>query len=182
MASAEDIKKHPHFYLWFYLFELLFICSFLFFKCVYDEIINYCYKPIDQLVVELMSLSVDDSFRGQRSVLTSDSTSRMTSPAEGSSFHPTTSTAQLGPASCNARPFSSNRRRTLAQLFPATRTQPRFSVPRWMMVVVTGLRSHMRAQNFLKRQSRVLMTSHTVRDALSPFAFVGATLDDESLD
>lgn len=71
--------------------------------------------------------------------LTSDSTSRMSSPAEGRSFQPTTSTAVLGPASVTARPFSSNRKRTLAQLFPATSTAPLFSAPRWTMVVVTGL-------------------------------------------
>lgn len=63
----------------------------------------------------------------------------MSSPAEGRSFQPTTSTAVLGPASVTARPFSSNRKRTLAQLFPATSTAPLFSAPRWTMVVVTGL-------------------------------------------
>lgn len=71
--------------------------------------------------------------------LTSDSTSRMSSPAEGRSFQPTTSTAVLGPASVNVRPFSSNRKRTLAQLLPATSTAPLFSAPRWTRAVVTGL-------------------------------------------
>lgn len=71
--------------------------------------------------------------------LTSDSTSRISSPADGSSFQPTTSTAAPGPASITVQLFSSNRKRTLAQHLPATRTQPRLSVPRWTMAVVTGL-------------------------------------------
>lgn len=72
--------------------------------------------------------------------LTSDSTSRRSSPAEGRSFQPTTSTAALGLASLTGRPFSSNKKRTLPQVFPATSTVPCFKVPCWTIAVVTGLR------------------------------------------
>lgn len=90
-------------------------------------------QPLVSLVFHFICLTRGDG------ALTSDSTSRMSSPAEGRSFQPTTSTAVLGPASASVRPFSSKMKRTLAQLFPATSTAPLFSAPRWTMAVVTGL-------------------------------------------
>lgn len=105
--------------------------------------------------------------------LTSDSTSRMVSPADGSSFQPTTCTAVLGAASARACPFSSNRKRTLAQHFPATRTQPRLSVPLWTMAVVSGLRRQRVKAGPAERLVPVLEDS--------PFAFVRSALDDDCL-
>lgn len=139
-------------------------------------------------------------------VLTSDSTSRISSPAGGSSFQPTTSTAELGLASVTVRPFSSNRNRTLAQVFPATRMQPRFSVPCWTITVVTGLRTktgsnwvlvlcyirHYELQVSLDSGLKEPELHSSLDPELvkpefctsqddSPFAFVSAAFDDESL-
>lgn len=71
---------------------------------------------------------------------TSDSTSRMSSPAEGRSLQPIIPTGMLGQASLIVFPFSSNIKRTFAQLLPATRIEPFLKVPLWIKAVVTGLK------------------------------------------
>lgn len=127
--------------------------------------------------------------------LTSDSTSRMVSPADGSSFQPTTWTAVLGPASFIACSFSSNRERTLAHDFPATRTQPRFRTPRWMMAVAMGLRRNQnRFYDLISFRPpepilMVLLGPSTGTCSVgglrpredSPFAFTGSALNDQPL-
>lgn len=61
--------------------------------------------------------------------LTSDSTSMISLPAEGSSLQPKTSTGVDGGACWMGCPHSLNMARTLAQASPATRTVPFRRVP-----------------------------------------------------
>jgi hypothetical protein len=71
--------------------------------------------------------------------LTSDSTSMTSSPAFGSSRQPRTSTGVAGGAFWTGLPVSVNIARTFAQAFPATRTAPFLSVPRWTIIVTSFL-------------------------------------------
>ncbi|TRZ03169.1 hypothetical protein DNTS_026107 [Danionella cerebrum] len=85
---------------------------------------------------------------------TCDSTSRISSPADGRSFQPMICTGIVGPASFRDWLFSSNMKRTFAQVVPATSMQPFFRVPRWMMAVVTGLRKQSPAHTLYPRRGR----------------------------
>lgn len=103
------------------------------FWCILDETLDkHGIKTI------LGTLHLDTKVRN---VLTSDSTSRISSPAAGTSFHPTISVGKPGEAFSMILPFSSYITRTLAQVSPATKMQPFLRLPLWIMAVVTGLGS-----------------------------------------
>lgn len=74
--------------------------------------------------------------------LTSDSTSMISLPAEGSSLQPKTSTGVDGGACWMGCPHSLNMARTLAQASPATSTAPFCSVPLWTITVASFLQKY----------------------------------------
>lgn len=111
--------------------SILFLQNF--FWCILDETLA---KHWIKTILGTLHLNTKT-----KNVLTSDSTSRISSPAAGTSFHPTISVGTPGEAFSMVLPFSSSISRTLAQVSPATKIQPFLRLPLWIMEVVTGLRS-----------------------------------------